>query len=108
VRRRWAAPRRQARRRRQERCDIGEDREGHDERPVCTSRRQRADGRPPQRFIGDDQGLRLAKARHVHLDDMLAFEHAPAGLAPIARRRDESRRFTQARIVARRDVLHVG
>jgi len=42
----------------------------------------------------------------AYIDQMLAFEHAAAGFAPLARRRDQARRLLQARILGRADARH--
>ena len=57
------------------------------------ARAQRAmHARSRERLVGDDQRFRRAEAIAVDLDQVLAFEHAAAGLAPVARRGDQPRR----------------
>ncbi len=60
--------------------------------------------RARQRVVGHDQRLGCTVSRGVDCDQVLAFEHAPARLAPVARRGDQPRRLAQSRIVPRSDV----
>ena len=53
------------------------------------ARGQRGDARVARALVDDEQRLGRADAVEVDADQVLAFEHALARLAPVARRRDE-------------------
>ena len=65
-------------------------------RAACARPAPRSAGRA-ERIVDDEQRLGRADAVEVDGDEVLAFEHALAGLAPVARRRDEPRGFAAAR-----------
>ena len=63
-----------------------------------------ADRRRISSTISSDSGAPMRSL--IDADQVLAFEHAAARLATVARRGDQPRRVREPRIVARGDVLH--
>ncbi len=80
--------------------ELGKQGRGHDQRAFGKTLGQRRGAGARERVVGDDQRFRGAVPLRKGLDEMLAFEHAFPGLAPIPRRGDETRGFLQPRIVA--------
>ena len=65
-------------------------------------------GRDSASSLADDRVPANADAIEEDADEVLAFEHAAAGLAPLARRPDQARELAVARILARDDRGHRG